>query len=310
MSPNISPHRRSMVEAKLQMAEQVLALSNQVVQLTTEIFIRAGRDVEPLVQRQVECFGKIRALVRKIEEHLESKKEKELFASAGARWCSVHRYEQSLHNITAANKLLQAGTTTTDVLLPFLLDNFSWRAFIEFLRADLESYGNDWERKNEIAARAADLMRANQELKSKIAERKRVEERLSQLASIIEFSSDAIVIHTLAGTIVSWNAGAERLYGYTASEVLGKFGNLLLPAERYDELQSALERLNSGEPVESYETLHLRKDGTEIRVSTSISPVNDSDGNTVGAAAITRALAGSKSLEDALQRIPAESRSF
>lgn len=309
MSPNISPHRRSMIEAKLQMAEQVLAISSQVVQLTTEIFIRAGRDVELLVQQQVECFGRVRALVQKIEEHLESQKEKELFTSAGARWCSVHRYEQSLHNITVANKLLQAGTTTTDVLLPFLLDNFSWRAFIEFLRADLESNANDWERKNEIAARAADLMRANQELKSKIAERKRVEERLSQLASIIEFSSDAVVIHTLAGTVVSWNAGAERLYGYTASEVLGKFGNLLLPSERYDELQSVLEKLNSGETVESYETVHLRKDGTEIRVSTSVSPVNDSDGNTVGAAAITRAVPGSKCMEEALQRVPTGSRS-
>ncbi|MGH9575661.1 MAG: PAS domain-containing protein [Candidatus Acidiferrales bacterium] len=310
MSPNISPHRRSMIEAKLQMAEQVLAISNQVVQLTTEIFIRAGSDVEPLVQQQVECFGKTRALVQKIEEHLESKKEKELFTSAGARWCSVHRYEQSLHNITAANRLLQAGTTITDVLLPFLLDNFSWRAFIGFLRADLQSYGNDWEHKNEIAARAADLMRANQELKSKIAERKRVEERLSQLASIIEFSSDAIVIQTLAGTIVSWNAGAERLYGYTASEVLGKFGNLLLPSERYEELQSVLEKLNCGEHVESYETVHLRKDGTEIRVSTSVSPVNDSEGNTVGAAAITRALAVPKRLEESFQTVPAQQPSL
>ncbi len=301
MSPHISPHRRSMIEAKLQMAEQVLAISNQIVQLATEIFIRGGRDIEPLVERQVECFGKIRGLVQKIEEHLESKKEKELFASAGARWCSVHRYEQSLHNITAANKLLQAGTTTTDVLLPFLLDNFSWRAFIEFLRADLESYANDWERKNEIAARAGDLMRANQELKSKIAERKRIEERLSQLASIIEFSSDAIVIHTLAGTIVSWNGGAERLYGYAANEVLGKFGNLLLPPDRYDEFQTVLEKLNSGEAVDSYETIHLRKEGTGIAVSIAFSPVNDSEGNIVGAAAITRAVVGRKRPEEVFQ---------
>ncbi|HKQ85778.1 MAG TPA: PAS domain S-box protein [Candidatus Acidoferrales bacterium] len=304
---NLSPHRRSMIEAKLQMAEQVLAISDRIVQLTAEAFIRGGRDVESLVQRQVECFGKIRALVQKIEEHLESKKEKDLFTSAGARWCSIHRYEQSLHNITASNKLLRAGATTTDVLLPFLLDNFSWRAFIEFLRADLESCGSDWEGKNEIAARAGDLMRANQELKSKIAERKRIEERLSQLASIIEFSSDAIVIHTLAGTIVSWNAGAERLYGYTASEVLGKFGNLLLPPDRYDELQAVLEKLNSSEAVDSYETAHLRKDGAEIRVSTSVSPVNDSEGNVVGAAAITRSLMDHKSSEDLLEHVPGRS---
>jgi PAS domain S-box-containing protein len=295
MSPNISPHRRSMIETKLQLAEQALAISNRIVQLTTEIFIRGGRNVETLVEQQVESFGKIRSLVQKIEEHLESKKEEELFTAASARWTSVHRYEQSLHAITAANKLLQVGTTTADVVLPLLLDNFSWRAFIEFLRADLDSHGDDWEAKSDIAARAGDLVRANQELKSKIAERKRIEERLSQVSSIIESSSDAIIIHTLAGTVVSWNAGAERLYGYSAAEVLGRSGSMLLPAGRRDELPAMLE--NFREP-ELYETVHVRKDGEEFDVSTAISAVKDANGRIVGAAAITRDISDRKRAEE------------
>ena len=294
MSPNISLHRRSMIEAKLELAEEVLDLSNEIVQLTTEIFVRAGTDVDHLVQRQVDCFTRIRPLVQQIEEHLESKKEKDLFTTAGARWCSVHRYEQALHNMTAANNLLQAGTTTSDVVLPLLLDNFSWRAFIEFLRADLESHESDFEGKNEIAARAIDLVRANQDLKSKIAERKRIEERLSQLASIIESSSDAIIIHTIGGTMVSWNAGAERLYGYRANEVLGKPGSVLLPTERSDELTEVLEKLNFGEAVELYETVHVRKGGQRIHVSTTISPVRDAEGRIIGGAAITRDISDRK----------------
>lgn len=288
MSPNISLHRRSMIEAKLELAEEVLDLSNQILRLTTEIFVRAGNDVEHLAERQVDCFSRIRPLVQQIEEHLESAKEKELFNAAGARWCSVHRYEQALHNMTAANSLLQAGTTTSDVVLPLLLDNFSWRAFIEFLRADLESHESDFEGKTEMAERAVDLVRANQELKSKIAERKRVEERLSQLASIIESSSDAIIIHTLGGTMVSWNAGAERVYGYRANEVLGKPGSVLLPTERSDELTEVLDKLNFGDAVEPYETVHVRKDGRQIHVSTTVSPVKDAEGKIIGGAAITR----------------------
>jgi two-component system, cell cycle sensor histidine kinase and response regulator CckA len=298
MTPTLNSHRRSMVQAKLESAEQVLAISNQIVQLTTEIFVRGGRNVEELIKRQAESSAKIRALVQSIAEHLEAKKERELFAAASARWSSVHRYEQSLHVLTNANKLLQSGTMTTDVVLPLLIDMVSWRAFIEYLRADLEGAGNDWEQKTELAARTSDLLRANQEVKSKIAERKRIEERLSQLTSIIESSSDAIVIYTLGGTIVSWNAGAERVYGYTSGEVLGKSGNVLLAPDRFDELTVVLEKVESGETVKMYETVHLRKHEQRIDVSTAISPVKDADGRTVGAAAITRDISDRKKAEE------------
>jgi PAS domain S-box-containing protein len=298
MSPNMSAHHRSMIESKLELAEEVLAISNQIVQLSTEIFIRGGRNVERLVERQVECSTRIRSIVQQIAGQLESKKEKEIFASASARWSSVHRYEQSLHSLTTSAKLLQVGATTADVVLPLLLDNVSWRAFIEFLRADLDCSSSDFEQKNEIATRTADLVRANQELKSKIAERKRIEERLSQLGSIIESSSDAIVIHTLGGTVVSWNSGAEGVYGYTAGEILGKFGSILLSPDRCDELPKMLEKLKNGESVQMYETVHLRKGGQRIDVSIAISPVKDANGKLVGAASIARDISDRKKAEE------------
>lgn len=297
MSPNPSQNRRSMIETKLDLAERVLSISNRLIQVTTEIFVRGGRSLEPLVEQQLECFAKIRTLVKKIEELLDSKKERELFAAASARWSSIHRYEQSLHSMSAANRMRQLETTTADIVLPLLLDNFSWMAFVELLRADMD-LPSDWEQKKEISARAADLVRANQQLKSKIAERKRIEERLSQLASIIESSNDAIIIHTLAGTMVSWNAGAQRLYGYEAGEVLGKSGTFLLPPDHRDELPSMLDRLKSGESVEMHDTVHVRKNGDFIDVSTAISPVNDAAGKMIGAAAITRDISDRKKAEE------------
>lgn len=301
MSPTLSPHRRSMIQSKLESAEEVLAISNKIVQITTEIFVRGARKVEEALEKQAEYSAKIRALVGSISEHIESKKERELFATASARWSSVHRYEQSLHTLTNSNALLQSGTTTTDVVLPLLIDMASWRAFVEYLRADLDGSVNDWEEKTEILERTSDLLRANQELKSKIAERKRIDERLSQLSSIIESSSDAIVIYTLGGTIVSWNKGAERVYGYTSSEVLGKSGSVLLAPDRFDELTATLEKLEMGEAVRVFETVHMRKHGQRIDVSTAISPVKDAEGNTVGAAAITRDMTEQKMLETQLR---------
>ncbi len=298
MSPNISLHRRSMIEAKLELAEQVLATSQEIVQLTMQIFVRGDHHTDALVEQQVERLAKIRELVQKIGEHLESKKERELFAAASARWSSVHKYEQSVHVLTTLSKQLHAGTTTADVVLPLLLDNVSWRAFIEFLCADLECGSGDWEHKNETATRAADIVKANQELKSKVAERKRIEERLSQLGSIIESSSDAIIIQTLGGTIVSWNAGAERIYGYKANEVLGKPGTLLAPPEHFEEISGMLDRLKDGETVDMYETVHVRKHGQRIDVSTAVSPVKDANGKVVGAAAITRDISDKKKADE------------
>jgi len=143
-----------------------------------------------------------------------------------------------------------------------------------------------------------------------ITDRKRAEAEASQLALIVESSEDAIVGKSLDGKIRSWNAGAERIYGYSASEVLGQPVRILIPPEQHDELPEILEKLKRDERIQHYETIRVRKDGRRINVSTSISPVKDSEGKIIGASAIARDVTQRKSVEAQLQKSEAQFRSL
>ncbi len=111
---------------------------------------------------------------------------------------------------------------------------------------------------------------------------------VTQLAAIVESSDDAIVGKTLDGTITSWNAGAERIYGYTADEAKGRNVSILVPPDRQDELRMILVKIQSGECVHRYETMRVRKDGQEIHASITVSPIRDSAGRITGASTIAR----------------------
>jgi PAS domain S-box-containing protein len=123
--------------------------------------------------------------------------------------------------------------------------------------------------------------------------RRELEARL-RLAAIVESSDDAIIGKNLDGAIVSWNRGAERLYGYTAQEVIGKSVAILAPPDHPDETLALLERLRRGEEIEHYETVRVRKDGSRVDVSLTISPVKDPDGKIIGASKITRDITARK----------------
>ncbi len=131
-----------------------------------------------------------------------------------------------------------------------------------------------------------------------VTDRRNAEEKLAQLASIVESSSDAIIGKTLTGTITSWNAGAARLYGYSASEVVGRPINILVPPELQDEVPAIIERMRRGEVVEHYETVRVRKGGQRIEVSVTVSPMRDANGKIVGASAIARDITERKKLEE------------
>ena len=105
---------------------------------------------------------------------------------------------------------------------------------------------------------------------------------------MVDSSDDAIIGKTLDGLIISWNKGAERLYGYSPSEIIGRPIALLIPPDRPDELPQIMEQLRRGERVDHYHTERVRKDGSRISVSVTISPVHDSEGRIVGASAIAR----------------------
>ena len=131
--------------------------------------------------------------------------------------------------------------------------------------------------------------------------RKRGEEAALQLAAIVTASDDAIIGKTLAGIIVSWNAGAERMYGYRASEVLGRSIALLVPPELPDDTPDMLERIRRGERIERHDTVRMRRDGLRIDVSLTVSPIRDASGIATGAAVIARDISERKHAEEALR---------
>jgi PAS domain S-box-containing protein len=131
------------------------------------------------------------------------------------------------------------------------------------------------------------------------------EERNQLLASLVESSDDAILAKDPYGIIQTWNRGAERLYGYKAAEVIGRSALLLLPAERAGEETEILERIRCGERVDHFETTRLRKDGTLISVSMTVSPIRDAAGAVIGASHIARNVTERTRLEAATAQLAA-----
>jgi PAS domain S-box-containing protein len=136
-----------------------------------------------------------------------------------------------------------------------------------------------------------------------ITERKTAELAALQLVAIVESSDDAIISKTLDGTIVSWNAGAARLYQYAADEVIGRPIGILVPPDQPDELPRIMTCLRRGERIEHYETQRIRKDGTRVHVSVTISPVRNATGDIIGASAIARDISERRHLEEERARL-------
>ncbi len=121
-----------------------------------------------------------------------------------------------------------------------------------------------------------------------VTERRGRERERRRLATIVEQSGDAILVKDLSGTILEWNAAAERMYGYSAAEAVGRPVAMLVPPDRMGEDQRLIERVRAGEPVSALHTRRRRHDGTIIDVSVTVSPVHDEHGELVAAAAIAR----------------------
>ncbi|MDW5550257.1 PAS domain S-box protein [Methanosarcina sp.] len=133
-------------------------------------------------------------------------------------------------------------------------------------------------------------------------ERKKAEERVQNLANIVESSNDAIVTRSLDGFITSWNLGAEQIYGYPAEEVLGKPATVLIPCSLKNEIQKLTEMIKQGEKIHQYETSRLRKDGKVIDVSMTLSPVFDISGELMAISVIARDITESKKAEERLHK--------
>jgi len=138
-------------------------------------------------------------------------------------------------------------------------------------------------------------------IRTDVTERKQAEEMQARLAAIVESSQDAIAAKTLSGIITSWNPGAEKLYGYSAEEAVGKSVRMLLPPEHMPEEATIVSRVGRGESVRAYDTVRLRKDGSQIDVSVTVSPIKDAHGRVIGASHIARDVTERKRVERLLR---------
>ncbi|MGA2950285.1 MAG: PAS domain S-box protein, partial [Candidatus Sulfotelmatobacter sp.] len=147
-----------------------------------------------------------------------------------------------------------------------------------------------WAHDRAVATHDQNGIRVATGLLSDITERKKAEESLLRLASIVEFSEDAIIGKTTEGVITSWNRAAEKMYGYTKTEVLGRNLSFLVTPERREEIRALIERVRAGHSVECFETQRLTKEGSVLDVSLSVSPIRDASGQVTGSSAIARDL--------------------
>ncbi|MGW1724183.1 PAS domain S-box protein [Streptomyces sp. NPDC002306] len=141
-----------------------------------------------------------------------------------------------------------------------------------------------------------------------VSDRKAAEARINELAALVESSQDAILAKTLDGYITYWNAAAQRLYGYTAEEAIGRHVSLLAPSEREDEISALLERLRHGEKVEHFETLRVTRTGGLLDVDVTLWPTRDTHGTVVGACAIVRDISDRKRAEAELTALYEQQR--
>lgn len=147
----------------------------------------------------------------------------------------------------------------------------------------------------QVLRRTKDLAQANRDLEALRAE------AVSLLAALVKSSNDAIIGMSLAGTVRSWNAGAERVYGYRPDEIIGRSISDLCPPDRLDEVPTMLSRIAKGEHVHHVETIQRRKRGGRFNVSLTVSPVKDADGTVIAASAIARDITQRKRIETALR---------
>ena len=178
----------------------------------------------------------------------------------------------------------------------------------EASKAAIRKLNEDLERK--VAERTEQLTLTVDTLREEVDARAAQEEDVRRLAAIVESSGDAIIATTLNGTITDWNPGAERMLGYQQSEIIGQPISRILPPDRLGEPSRSLMRLVQGDQVVRHETVRVRRDGQQIHVALTISPLRDANGKVIGDSAILRDITERKKMEETHRRSEASFRSF
>lgn len=143
-------------------------------------------------------------------------------------------------------------------------------------------------------------------IRADVTQRVLAEEARNRLAAIVDSSDDAIISKTLTGVITSWNLGAQKVFGYSAAEAIGKPLSMLIPPDRLDEEMMILGCIAAGKSIDHFETVRLRKDGQRIHVSVTVSPLRDEAGRIIGASKVARDITREKEAQDQVQHLYAE----
>jgi PAS domain S-box-containing protein len=237
---------------------------------------RSGRDV---VFDRVETAGQMKA------------------ALARESWDLVVS-EDSLPDFSASKALALIKETGLDVPFVVVSGNAEEEAAVETMRAGAQDVFLKGCLARLVPAVERELERATQRKASRKAEAAH-----ARLVAIVESSNDAIIGRTLDGTVTAWNAGAERLYGYSAEETIGRPLTLHVPADRAGEMGRILARIRRGEVVDRFETVRIRKDGTRIDVSLTVAPIRSGSGEVIGASTIARDITLQKQAAESIQKL-------
>jgi len=212
---------------------------------------------------------------------------------------------QGLEMVGAASAEAIAGTNVYDLITPEDRDRFrefnericrGERGSMEFDIVSLQGVRRNME-SHAAPLQYVDGSRVQLAITHDISERKRAERAGLLLRAIVDSSDDAIISKNLNGIITSWNQSAERLFGYTAAEAVGRSVTMLIPDDRLDEEPKILSRLCRGERLDHFETIRRRKDGTLLDISLTISPIRDERGTIIGASKIARDISDRKRAE-------------
>jgi len=193
-----------------------------------------------------------------------------------------------------------AGCRKRGLDIPFLM--ISARLGEEVVVAALKAGAHDYVLQEQFSRLAPAVSRELQAAQERRI-RQECEARSAYLALMVESCNEAIVGKTLDGTILSWNLGAQRLYGYTALEMIGRSISQLIPTHRPDELPELLARLKRGECLENFETVRVRKDGSRVDVSLTLSPIRDAAGRIIGASSVAHDITRRKQDEEERLRL-------
>ena len=186
--------------------------------------------------------------------------------------------------------------------------------FFEFIQtAQSESISGEFDLQNQQGGRPVPVHIATNVLQfspmlilglvvTDLRERKRAEAEMARLAAIVNSSNNAILSETLDGIITTWNQGAERIFGYTADEIIQQPITLLIPPVKTGEEAILLQKIVAGEAVKNYDTIRLKKDGSEVFVSVSLSPIKNVVGKTIGISKIVQDITERKQAEEAWQK--------